>query len=305
MEKHVIVRIPGAPGEGYQWVLYPRAEGEPAPAITRVHDSVLKVVTPESTDYVFLSPTPLTYEGEGITFTGCAGAVRVKKTDVTLALTGGPGKVGYKGHILDSAKPVEETLKLAGLKPATRTEKDPVYAMQAEKLPFNAQWMSSTKQGAMSTPDGAFYFVNTPSVTRYEENDVSIQARKAAVVIGRGSVRFIAPAREYVNLSAGNVGVRGMGPFDLTFTDTGITGRVDGDTRTLVTTWPKDVTRPMYRVDGVRWYAGFADDPSIYKGLPTPQLAIALGVTAGSHTVEISEWEYPAMPPSPARAHVN
>jgi hypothetical protein len=55
-------------------------------------------------------------------------------------------------------------------------------------------------------------------------------------------------------------------------------------------------------MDGQRWYAGFADDHSFTKGLPTPQLGIAFGVTAGPHAVEISEWTYPALPLAPARA---
>ena len=119
------------------------------------------------------------------------------------------------------------------------------------------------------------------------------------------AIRFVAPAAEYVKLTHGNVGVRGVGPFDLTFTPAGITGTVDGDIRTLVTTWPEQITRPGYWMDGVRWCAGFADEHSITKGTKTPQFGIAFGVSAGKHAVKIAEWEWPALPPAPARATLN
>lgn len=115
------------------------------------------------------------------------------------------------------------------------------------------------------------------------------------------SWRFVAPAGQYVNLTRGNVGVRGMGPFDLTFTPDGIRGTVDGDVRTIVTTWPERIVRPGYAMDGERWYAGFSDEHSFVKGTTSPQFAIAIGVTAGKHTVAIGEWEWPALPTPPAR----
>jgi len=60
--------------------------------------------------------------------------------------------------------------------------------------------------------------------------------------------------------------------------------------------------RPMYRMDGVRWYAGFGDEHSITKGTTAPQFSLAIGVSAGVHEVKISEWEWPEMPPAPVRA---
>jgi hypothetical protein len=126
----------------------------------------------------------------------------------------------------------------------------------------------------------------------------------ATVEIGKQQIRFVVPERAYAQLSVGNVGVRGVGPFDLTFTLEGITGKVDGDIRTIVTTWPEKITRPGYAMDGVHWYAGFSDEHSIVKGTLAPQFSIAMGISAGPHAVKISEWEWPAMPPAPARAIV-
>jgi hypothetical protein len=93
-----------------------------------------------------------------------------------------------------------------------------------------------------------------------------------------------------------------MGPFDLTFTSTNITGTVDGGLRTLVCTWPVKITRPMFHLDGRLWYLSTSDDPSISKTPDRPQFAIAFGVLEGGHTVDISEWHNPDMPPAPPTA---
>ncbi|MBM4035500.1 MAG: hypothetical protein FJ291_27475 [Planctomycetes bacterium] len=130
-------------------------------------------------------------------------------------------------------------------------------------------------------------------------------AAEPQVTAEGGKVRFVAPAPVYVKLNHGNVGVRGVGPFDLTFTPEGITGTVDGGVRTIVTTWPEKIVRPGYWMDGVRWCAGFADEHSVYKGTAAPQLAVAFGVSAGKHEVKIAEWEWAAMPPAPPRAALN
>ena len=129
-------------------------------------------------------------------------------------------------------------------------------------------------------------------------------AAEQQVIAEDGKIRFVAPAAEYVTLTDGNIGVRGMGPFDLTFTPDGITGTVDGDVRTLVTTWPKNIVRPGYWLDGVRWAPWISDEHSITKGTATPQFSLAFGVSAGKHEIKVAEWEWPAMPTPPARAEL-
>jgi len=229
-EQHVTLRLQSAPGQDVAWVLFPRGAGEATPTATQLAPGVTKVVTAEGTDYVFLSTTPLEFKGDGIEFTGFAGAVRIPKT-------GAPELVLLRGSKLN--------------------------------------YKSKT--------------VNGPAATEPQ------------VIAEGGKIRFIAPAAKYVKLTHGNVGVRGMGPFDLTFTPNGITGTVDGGIHTLVVTWPEKIVRPGYWMDGVRWCAGFADEPSISKGTTTPQFSIAFGVSAGKHTVKIAEWEWPSMPTPPAR----
>jgi hypothetical protein len=251
-ENRVMLRIAGAPGAGYFWVLYPRNEKEAMPEIKQLAPGVMKVTHPEGTDYVFVAPSPMTFEGEGVVFSGMAGAVRVGAKSVTLMKGNGEGKVGYKGRVIAGAAPREET--------------------------FEAGKTGEEKEAAVA------------AATAVEESP--------------GVVRFKAPGNEYVKLTLGNRGVRGFGPFDLTFTDTGISGTVSGDERSLAVTWPNGLVRPMYKMDGVRYCEGFADDHSMSKGSATAQFSIGFGVTAGEHKVEISQWVYPALPPEPRRREI-
>jgi hypothetical protein len=256
-EQHVSLRLQSAPGQEVAWVLYPRGAGEAAPTATPLAPGVTKVVTSESTDYIFLSTTPIKYADEGVEFEGCAGAVRVAKDGkATLVLSAGPGKAGYKGSVIESAEPFEKVVS-AGQK--------------AETIPAPQRSVGKAEQ---------------------------------AVTVNGDKIRFAEPGKKYVELTHGNVGVRGVGPFDLTFTPDGITGEVDGDIRTIVTTWPEKIIRPGFRMDGVRWYAGFSDEHSFVKGTSSPQFAIAMGLSAGHHTVKISEWEWPALPEAPARTEL-
>ena len=253
-EQHSLLRLAAAPGAGDFWLLYPRTAEEAAPVVSAPAPGVMKIAHPEGTDYVFLAAAPFSYEAEGVVFAGSAGTVRIAKDGtVTLALSAGAGKIGYKGAVLSGTAPFEKVFK----------------------------------------PGETVAAASAPAV-----------ADEARVVKEGNTVRFIAPAPVYVKLTSGNVGVRGVGPFDLTFTADGITGTVERATRTLVTTIPEKIRRPMYHLDGNRWYAGWADDHSIIKGTATPQFGIGFGVTAGKHTVEIREWTYPALPPVPARARV-
>ena len=302
-EQHTMLRIPAAPNAGYLWLLYPRKADEPAPQVTTPAAGVMKIIHPEGTDYAFLSPTPLTYNADGVLFTGCAGAVRVAKDGtVTLALTGGCGKVGYKGKVLSGMAPFEKTLTPAEQRPGETVVTKMLANAYKPKLANHqvvAPGVTKTQKDSVTE-----YSINAAKLGERIstiDGNIRIEATSAGIVINGATVRFIVPNATYAKLSVGNVGVRGMGPFDLTFAADKITGTVYGATRTIATTWPAQIVRPMYHLDGNRWYAGWADDHAISKGTATPQYAFAFGVTAGKHTVEVSEWTYPTLPPSPAR----
>ena len=298
-EQHVVVRMVKAPGTEYFWVAYPRAQAEHSPAVTNLKPGALKIVTSAGTDYAFLSPSPLAFDDGTVVFAGNAGSVRVGKDTVTLALAGGTGKVGYKGFVIEGTAPIEQTVKLADLKPTVlKPVATPVTVTYQPKLTKYESLAPGVRKGVDQTTE---YLIDSdqPAPVTVTDGNVLIEARKAATHITPQTIRLVALDRTYCRLAVGNVAVRGVGPFDLTFTKEKITGTVEGAIRSLVCTWPEAITRPMYHMDGVRWYAAFADDHSISKGTPTPQMALAFGVTEGKHQIEISEWMYPELPPSP------
>lgn len=232
---------------------------------------------------------------------GRAGAVRVSADAVTLALVDGAGRVGYKGRIVESVKPFEKRLPLASL--SAQVEKSPA-GDERIALP---EWSAGATGDTIRTSkaaDAVRYVLNSERAVMARAGDVRIEGRAAVIEVSPAGVRFCVPDGGYVHLIAGAVGVSGFGPFDLTFTPTGITGKVGGRMRTLVTTWPVGITRPMYRMDGRRWYAGWSDDPSIGKAPGGAQFSLAFAVFGGAHEVEIGEWQFPALPPVPERRSV-
>jgi hypothetical protein len=98
-ERKTIVEVPGGPDDDYVYVVFPLKAGAPPPACARLADGVLKIVTAESEDTVFLGDTPFAWDKDGVIFTGRAGAVRVFKDRVALCLNAGGGDVGYQGCV--------------------------------------------------------------------------------------------------------------------------------------------------------------------------------------------------------------
>ena len=303
-EQHVVARIGKAPGADYFWVAYPRAQAEQPPVVTGLKPGAMKIVIGAETDYVFLSPAPLAFDDGTVIFTGNAGSVRVGKDTVTLVLAGGAGKVGYKGYVIEGTAPIEQTIQLADLRPTVL--KPAAVPVTVTYQPTLAKYEAIAPGVRKGVDRNTEYLVDSDQAAPVfvSDGNVFIEARKAAIHITPEVIRLVALDRTYCRLSVGNVAVRGVGPFDLTFRKTKVTGIVEGATRSLVCTWPETITRPMFHMDGVRWYAGFADDHSISKGPPTPQLALAFGVTEGKHQIEISEWMYPELPPTPPPARI-
>jgi hypothetical protein len=116
-ESKTIFRVAGKPGEDFFYVVYPHKDAERLPSCTQLGRSCLKIVTPESTDYVFASDVPLEFEKEDVLFAGKAGAIRVFADRIVFCLAGGSGQVGYKGCILEGPGPWERVLRPGELKP--------------------------------------------------------------------------------------------------------------------------------------------------------------------------------------------
>ncbi|OPZ84182.1 MAG: hypothetical protein BWY76_01957 [bacterium ADurb.Bin429] len=101
-DRKMLIRLAALAGSGYLTVLYPYKVDEKPAVVEMLDEGVVKVTHPLGTDYLFLSPTPIIFAGDGVQFAGCCGAVRVMEKAVTLALTEGPGSVGYRGTVLRS-----------------------------------------------------------------------------------------------------------------------------------------------------------------------------------------------------------
>jgi hypothetical protein len=114
-ESSTIFRIQGNADQGFFYVLYPRKGSEATPTCSRLAPGALKIVTGESTDYVFVGLEPFDFNQDGVQFTGKAGAVRVFSDHVALCMNSGTGVIGYKGHMLSGSGPFEQVVRNADL----------------------------------------------------------------------------------------------------------------------------------------------------------------------------------------------
>lgn len=303
-ENRVMLRIPGAPGRDWFWLLYPRGEGEAEPEITRLGEGAMKITHAEGVDYVFLGSEPIAFEGEDVVFQGRAGAVRLLDDTVVLVKAGGDGRVGYGARVIEGNEPMEARLARNHPQPGAERRPAPLDAIAPPPVD-NAETELTPGVWRGILADGSIrYRLPSRELTRYTAGNVHLEGGGVMVEVSDHAVRFVASQDGYVKLAVGARGIRGFGPFDLTFTDSAITGEIAGRTRSLVTTWPQDITRPMFLMDGRRYFAGWADDHSIGKGTDSPQFSIGFGVTAGRHAVAITEWQYPELPAEPERRAV-
>lgn len=80
-EEQIALRIAQPAGKGYLTVLYPRLkENDPPATFARLDESVVRVETPVSTDYVFVSPFPIEFKDARVHFRGRSGCVRFYKS---------------------------------------------------------------------------------------------------------------------------------------------------------------------------------------------------------------------------------
>ena len=289
-ERHVILRLAGKPGEEFHWVLFPRAKDESAPQIERPAPGVVKVTHAEGTDWIFSAPDRVEWSGSGVAFKGTAGAVRVAKDGrVTLQLLAGSGEVSYQGTGIRGGAPLTKDFATGALKPGVETVTPAeVFAVGDEVL----------KPGQAGTEH-----IATEAFSHYTKENVTITAGRGAVrILEGGAVRFSAPDATLIEMTCGTIGIRGMGPFDLTYNPTGWSGMVDGTRRTLVMSFPEKLIRPMLLLDGQVWASGIPDEPTPWRGRNEPQFGFAAGVESGKQAFKVVEWQWPALPPVPARA---
>ncbi len=299
-ENRTILRIAGEPDEGRTWLIYPRKESEPEPKVKSLGEGIVRVEHPEGTDTVFLSTAQISYSDNDIIFNGTSGSVRVTPDYVTLILSSGKGSIGYKGNIFEGVAPFEKTIALKNLKSSKHTENIENSTITLPPVPSETEEIIPGLERAQSD-DKTIFEVNSKTPLIFANDTLSVEACSAVITVQDDKIRFTTTDTTYVKLIYGITGIRGTGPFDLTFTPDGMDGKVDGITRTLVSTWPEKIKRPMFHLDDLRYFAGWGDDHCINKDWETPQFSIAFGVLEGPHSVAIDEWTYPALPTPPKR----
>jgi hypothetical protein len=289
-ERHVVLRVARRPGEEYHWVLFPRAKDGPPPQVEQPAPGVVKVTHAEGSDWIFCGPDRIEWSNGVVAFKGTAGAVRLAKDgSVGLQLLAGAGEISYRGAGVRGTAPLERTIAGSSLKPGieeVRPARD--FAVSAQVL-----------QPGQADEE---YIAADPS-NRYTKGAVKITGGRGTVrVHDGGKIRFATPDTTYVEMTCGKVGIRGMGPFDLTYSPDRWSGTVDGIRRTLVMTPAVDLVRPMLLLDGQVWASGIADEPSPWRGAKEPQFGFAAGVESGKQDFKVVEWQWPALPPAPTRA---
>jgi len=120
-ETQKFLRITQPAGKGYLVVLYPRLKKVDPPAkITRLDESVVKVVTPLSTDYVLVNSHRFAFKDAKVQFDGQAATVRFYKTGkVTLTNGEGAATITAAGKTVTGTGPF--TVTITGGKVARKT----------------------------------------------------------------------------------------------------------------------------------------------------------------------------------------
>ena len=58
----------------------------------------------------------------------------------------------------------------------------------------------------------------------------------------------------------------------------------------------------MLLLDGQIWASGIPDETSPWRGREEVQFGLAAGVESGRQKFQVVEWQWPPLPPVPARA---
>ncbi|MHB9130137.1 MAG: hypothetical protein ACYDBB_03480 [Armatimonadota bacterium] len=321
------VSIDQQAGKGYLAVIYPRRANMPTPQTESPAPGVLKVTTPEGTDWVFLSPDePITFDNGEVSFTGRTGSVRIFNDEVHLVLAAGEGKVGYKGTVVKGFGPIEQIIPVAKLtQPATFDQPAPTSTAIAVKVDGERKTIQPGVS-KVTLADGFAYLFDSPTVLDFAADGVVFHGRKGAVVVQGEKVRYVQQADPALSYQA-RIGyrdqfIRGEGPFDLTFLPAKVNaggevvGTADGRARLLEMTLPKNLVpancpqkalpvdqisaqdagiiltgvAPTLYLNGKQWQVGYYD-----RGMAVP-------LFPGKNDIRITRFYVPPIPPLPERA---
>lgn len=222
-EDYCQLSVAQAPGQGYLTVFYPYRGADPGLGkVERVMDGVVRVTTPESTDYVFANvDSPLTWKGDGVYFNAYAGAVRIFKDRVVLVNAAGrPGTLRYRDVEVSGLGPFEYTVDVAG------TKATPVLPPRAI-----APLAQPAGEGTLTAVDG---------VAQPAESGIRSDGLKGWILV-QGDQETYAMAEGFGTVRHGAFHVRGEAPFTVVREPGRITLTADGRRRIFQMPIPENI----------------------------------------------------------------
>ncbi len=179
----------------YLAVFFPFKEGEPTPTVERLAEGVAKIVTSESTDYVFCNADkPVVFKNDDIDIHAFAGAIRVFKDRVLLVnASGQAGSVGYKGVVAEGVGPFEHKTSVSPGQPGVVKTGRQIASVEAPRI----EGKKVELEGSGSAADAA---------------DAVSEGLRGYLIAGAGRQAFIATA------GTGRIGykdfwIKGEAPF--------------------------------------------------------------------------------------------
>ena len=275
---------PVPPGQDILTVLYPQGPEELLPRYELLAAGVARITTGESTDYVFVNRTPMTFAKGDVSFEGIAGMVRVYPHEVHLVIAEGPGEVSYKGTVLRSPVPAAKVIPINKI---GRSEVIEILSPQ-ETIQFSLEHQAEFKAVAPGVkradfPGGFAYAFASAKPIQFEAEGITFVGSRGGIVVDeeRKTVRLALLRGErigYQRLQAWGCD----GPYEVTFHHHHITGRANGLGRFLYLSTPAGLNRlPMLVLDGQTYAPGTSGDTLIVPIMP------------GEHRFEIRALEQP------------
>jgi hypothetical protein len=251
---------PIAAGQDILVAIYPQGKDEATPEYRTLGEGAAKIITMESTDYVFVSPARMTFDKEDVAFQGTAGAVRVYPDAVHFIVAEGAGTVRYKGYTLKAGKAV------AKIVPLTEIAKGGVVSEAAD--PVAITFALDERAGAItevqpgvrkqSLAHGVAYLFDSLRPIHYAADGVVFDGTRGGILVDSK-----ADTTRLVMLEGTRIGCQDAlaevadGPYDLTFCRDKVVGIAQGPARLLHVSRPQGLnTMPCLTIDGIGYCPG-------------------------------------------------
>lgn len=276
---------PIAAGQDVLVGLYPQTEHEAAPAYESLADGAVKIITGEGSDYVFAHHRPMKFAAGDVRFEGIAGAVRVYPDEVHLVIAEGPGRVEYRGTVLESAVPAARIIPVGELKRPKSIQvpasvRSIMFTLDPAAGPVEELAPGVRRQRRQ---EGFAMEFSAAEMFEYGKDGVVFRGRRGGIEVNehKGVVRLVLLDGD--KIGAGDAQAWGCdGPYDLTFSRDAVAGKTEGQGRFAYLSKPAGLDRlPELRVDGEPYTPGTGGGFLIVPLMP------------GAHTIEIRTMPQP------------